>query len=361
MAGYTQNREQNMEIKYLRKMLGQIDARILTPPGLRGDVLRQKLDGVSQLSPASGWDFKRLFSPQSGVAYAAAFALIIALFFSLEYYSPQMIDSSVRIAREEEPEPGLFSVQSSLPEADAAGAVFSDAGEDSREAVAPFSAMSGEPVSDAPQEENALGTGGGGKAVLLLEQGTYAYYSRENDENDPDRTGFPITLEVTDTAAKLPVAQIHIPDMREIDRVFVKDSALLLVGTDGGAVVSRAYDMTDPASPVQQLVTAQPGDFVDARLYENVLHIASAAKEAPADCELIPLPDANSGDCCVITAIDLQTLQTARKAFSGAKGTIQLHNLYVYIHYEGAGGQYIGQIALDGLEISLATAVEAAS
>lgn len=352
-----------MEIKYLRKMLVQVDARISTPQSLSGDALREKLDGIP-VPRAQRRDWRRFFSPQSGVTYAVAFALMIALFFSLEYYSPDMINDVLHIAPSGSEASAAGELQSAEPTA-ASVAAFALPVNEEPDAGAEISS-SPEAVLFLDEPAETFGVGGGGEAVLLLTQDMYSYYYRVNDTTDPDKQAFPVTLEIADTAAGLSVAQIDIPDMNSVERLFVQGDKLIVVGVGETGLVTRSYGLANPGSPEEQLMKTQPGEFVDARIYKDIVHIVTATDAVPQDCETVALPGAEASDSCVITAVNVSTLETGQKAFSGAKGTVQLYNLNAYIHYEGENEngelrQYIGQVLFEGIDIALGTTAETVS
>lgn len=362
MAGNSNKREENYDIKYLRKALMQVDDRIRVPERLDASSLRPLLDDIEPASlRETARRRPRWLSLQSGIAYAAAFALIVALFYSMELYKPDMIHGGMRIASPKE------QAQPSLILADAPD----EAGTEPRIEADTFAAT-GNPAEDAqPQAaaapeapmpaafaEGNLGVGGSGESVLLFEQDNYEYRWRANDVSDPDREG-PVTFEVINKDSQEIAAQIDVAEMTDIQRCLVYEDMLVLVGSGDDGIALQVY--YDAEAPARQLSLSQPGSLVDVRLYKDVVHIVSLSDEVQNDGgEVVALPNTDSSEACTVTAVNLSTLETSSKTFTGADGTIQLHNFNVYIHYggtadDGSPKDYIGQILLDGMDIELGT------
>lgn len=361
MAGYADKRDENYEIKYLRKVLGQVDNRIRVPQSLDAQSLLPLLDGIESSSYETARRRPRWISLQSGVAYAAAFALIVALFYSMELYRPQMLEGGMLVAESSQSAQALLAEDAAdaggdvQPETDLI-LVGDDSGDLSGEAV-PDTALPSQAggIAEAAPVTAAFGIGGV-ESNLLLEQDNTAYYCRVNDSTDPDRQA-PVTLEIVDTASQELVSQIDISEMSAIDRCFVAENLLLLVGQNEDAVVISTYDNTDPASPAEMSSLARQGELVDARAYKDVVHVVSFSAEPE---NAVTLPNAAYEDCLVITAYNTETSESYTRSFIGAKGTVQLHNLNAYIHYEGESEDgeakdYIAQILLDGMDIELTT------
>lgn len=372
MAGYANNREQNYEVKYLRKVLGEVDERIKVPESVHGAALRHLLDDVP--SPAAPKqkeaalqpeprrvNRRRWLSLQSGIAYAAAFALIVALFYSLEYSKPNIIEGSMSAASQptQSEQPGVTEQAQNPTQDDKPGAASGAAAENTEGAQTAESAQDAS-GDTAPESETLSAVGGSNQATLLLEQDTIAYYARANDASDPDKEGFPVTLEVVDRGAQEIISQVNIPDMTFLDHCFVSDGFMLLLGpgADGG-YLARTYRSVLAGEFTEDQVYPLPGQLVDARVYKETAHIVTMAPTAPAEgAAFETLPNTQAEDTCTFAAVDLMTGETTQFSFVGAKGTVQLHNLNAYIHYEGTdedGNErdYIAQITLDGTHIEL--------
>lgn len=374
LAGYMDKREENYEIKYLRKVLGKVDTRIKVPDSVSADSLRALLDNVEAPAPREaatrrpGW-----LSLQSGIAYAAAFVLIVALFYSTRLYRPDVISGGMDIV--EESQAVGQAVEAKAP--DDAGDLLLAPNEDSgssatmpdvpnaaagNAAIAPFAETVSEQAPETSGGERAdvshkLGVGGGGESTFIFEQDGYAYYQRTNDVNDPDRTS-PVSLEVVNIETQEIAAQSDIP-LSEVSRNFEINGEIVFVGAGlSGETVLYIYDVSTPEEPVFENAFSQEGVLVGARAYNGIIHIVSIAGAGDSDAEL--LPNCASGEVCVITAFDPVTQESVTKRFVGANGTVQLHNLSAYIRYTGvdeAGDNrdYIAQIALDGMDIELGT------
>lgn len=379
MAGYSDNREENYEIKYLRKVLGQVDERIEVPESVSAESLRSLLDNVEPLTPGEiSRRRPRWLSLQSGIAYAAAFALIVALFYSMELYRPAMIDGGLKIEHTATAEPAAIqqpvgndaateqgevtplSVEDNAQGAYTATAQTTNAAGDSESVItiAPDTDEDAQGTQDKPEATSAIG--GSARATLLYEDAENAYYYRLNDMTDPDRQS-PVTLEIVNKSSQEMTASLNIADMRSIEKCIVYGDFILAVGNGDNGVAVHVYD--NSPNPTAQKSFTQHGKLVDARLYKDVVHIVSLSPSQPEGVAVAGLPNATAQDTCIITAISLNSLETASKAYSGADGTVQLHNLNAYINYEGAAAsgengsakRYIAQILFNGLDIELGT------
>ncbi len=364
MAGYAYNREENLEAKQLQRVLKQVDRRVKVPESLDISRLRPLIDDVE---PATIRE-RRLpswISLQSGIAYAAAFCLIVALVYSTEIYKPNMITGGMSIpsrpqseaaaASEEIAADELDAAQIAPPELFASRLAEDTADESAGTETAGVQQEAAAEDSDAAVEEFGPGLGGSGLSTLLLERDGYEYRWRPSDAADPDRNGY-ATLEVIHKDTQELVSLTDIQEMQYVDRAFAQGDALALVGLGENGVAAALY--SGAQEPVIREVFEQPGELVDANLYEGILHIVSLTD--PADGEdTVVLPDSlPDGGVCVITAIDMETLESAQERYFGKIGSVQLHNLNAYIRYEGVdeddeAANYIAQIFLDGLEIEL--------
>ncbi len=369
MAGYAYNREENLEAKQLQRVLKQVDRRVKVPESLDVSRLRPLIDDVEPATIRErrlpGW-----LSLQSGIAYAAAFCLIVALVYSTEIYKPDMITGGMSIPARPQSEavPAPAAVAADEPDAAqiAEPELFSSRLADSA-ADAPTAAGTAEPqpethgdaeALDADTGSLALGMGGSGLSTLLLEQGDYEYRWRPTDAADPDRTGY-ATLEVIRKDTQELVNLTDIQNLRVVDRAFMYGDLLALAGPGENGVAAGLYG--GAPEPVLQAVFEQPGELIDANLYGEILHIVSlAGPEAEEGATVLP-GSQSGGGVCVITAINLETLESSQERFSGNLGSVQLHNLNAYIRYEGVDeddetANYIAQIFLDGLNIELGPA-----
>jgi hypothetical protein len=207
-----------------------------------------------------------------------------------------------------------------------------------------------------PAEAEAFGVGGGNRSSLILEDNGLEYRWRPIDASDPDRAGL-VSLEVIDSEEQEITGQIDIDNMLAVSLGFASEEGLSLIGAFEDDVVINTYS----AAPELELagLFAQPGGLVDARVYNGVLHVVSVSDTYPEEIDVSALPDSTGGTIsCVITALDLDTLDYAQHAFSGANGAIQLGDSTVVINYDGLdeNGESVRAIApvfLDGMEIEL--------
>lgn len=381
MAGYADNRGQNYEIKYLRKVLGKVDERIRVPDNVRGAALRASLDNVYPAVPArpnkkSGATFGlNRFGWQSGLSYAAAFALIVGLFYGLGFNQQPGLQRAVPHGDITlmQPEPDITDPSESVdtPFEPEPAAPFSS-GENSDNAHGAASAGESSKPSDPPHSApQPGGVGGGGKATTLGDQAGFTYAWRANDATDPDKGGFPITVDIV--GGDQIAAQINIADMQEILAYYFTDTTISVVGTGERGVVSHCYRITDPKNPSELAALSQPGAYVSSRLFSDTVHVVSYLEDTE-DLEIPSevLPHAVHERACVIGAVDTAEGESSGKAFIGADNDIRLYDLGAYISYMGAPDEgepreddyaphpaestlHIAQIRLVGTAIELKT------
>ncbi|MCL2035687.1 MAG: hypothetical protein FWG94_13310 [Oscillospiraceae bacterium] len=246
MAGYSENREQNLEMKYLRKVLIQVDKRIQVPEAISGDRLRALIDDVESATPRDIASRRKRLTLRSAIAYAAAFMLIIGMFYGLRMNRPEMISGGMQIMQqasvaehEAEQMPDTRAsfdagAETGAPSASAAGEAFAEP------SAAQAEMEGGEAVSDSYGADN-LGVGGL-LSTLLLEQDGYAYYARQNDENDPDKLGYPVTIDIVNTETNLIEAQIDVDNMLTVESISVLDGQITVTGLYGNHMILNVYE-----------------------------------------------------------------------------------------------------------------------
>ena len=220
MARYSDNREQNLEIKYLRKRLLELDERIAVPESVRGEALVHKLEGVRQQNEARtafGPRDRVPFTLHKGLAVAALFAVVVGVVYGAYAYRPEMIEGGLVIAPSES---SAVEFHNPLSE-DASGqqTLATTAEAVPQQAGSSSAASASEVSSQAPVVEEAdevEGVGGGGKAELLIEKDGLGFHLRHNDPSDPDRAASPLTLEIIDSATEQLVGQIDMPDVQAV-------------------------------------------------------------------------------------------------------------------------------------------------
>jgi hypothetical protein len=355
-------REENNGEKNLRRALKQVDRRVVVPESLDYGHLRALIENVEPVTPRE----KRLpswLSPQSGLAYAAAFCLVVALVYSTGTHKPDIITGGMAIpdnaaaSQAEQDEAAPLDDTARIAAAPEEPQIMA-----APEAPAPAPAAAPEPAAALPpqaEEAETLGVGGGNRSALIVEADGIEYRWRPIDASDPDRSGF-VSLEAIDTEKQEITDQIDIDNMLAVSQGFAFEEALALVGTFEGSVVVNAYS-TAPELALAGLF-GQPGELVAARARNGVLHVVSLSDILPTEIDVSALPDSLGGTkSCVITALDLATLDCSQQAFSGASGTIQLLESTVVINYESLGEdgekqRRIAPVYLAGTEIELGLA-----
>ena len=247
MAGYSENREQNYEIKYLRKVLGQVDKRIQVPENISGERLRALIEDVESVTPRDIAARRKRLTLRSAIVYAAAFVLIIGLFYGTQMYKPEMINGGMQITAgtsdakstaiaEQAPEINVGRDAGAEPEAPAAVAAEGAAAEPVQ-----MQEQAAESTVTADSGDDGIGVGGL-LSTLLLEQDGFAYYVRQNDETDPDKAGYPVTIDIVNMETGVITFQIDIDNMQTVDSVSVSDGQITVTGLYDGHVSSNVYE-----------------------------------------------------------------------------------------------------------------------
>lgn len=371
MARNTDKRIKNDDIQYLYTIWSRVDSQIKLPAVLTGDALISKLEGIEHPAPNVR---KIRFSPhvftwQSGVTYAAAFALIVALSLFLNRGDNQadILQGQIEMqpgAMERAETPSVFSSQEAAeadqavePEADA------DAQADAGQSAEAFAVAEDRAGDIAGWESQPEGIGGQSESILLGVDERYTYTYRLNDPTDPDKEGYPITVNIIDSQSGELACTFDISQELSLAEYYVNGDVLALVGSlseDGAAVI--VYNIANMAEPAELIRFIQEGGLADSNLYGSILRLVTLTESAEGlDCEIINLPGAITEACCVITAVDLDTMQVETKAFAGINGgEVSLYDLHAYVNYEGeqteqdASGKRVAQIRLDGMTIELA-------
>lgn len=358
MADYPDNMIKQ-DWKYVHAALSAVDSQIVVPDSVRGAALRHKLDNVQPDADAVRSSFRpRLFSLQSGLTYAAAFMLIVALFYGMGVNKSDIISSGIPIDENAEAAtPQSFAIAAD----DAAEALPETAQGDTDAGPAAFSPAAAEIAPATTEQENpgTQGVGGSSKAVTLGTQGNLTFAYRTNDSTDPDKGSFPLTLDIVDNASGTLAGQIDVPDMLSIVSYFPLDNTLTLIGVAENSVITRTYDISSPENPVEMAAISQPGAYLDATQYKGIVRTVTQSSEIP-DAEAVVLPNSVTDNSIVISAVDTVQAATAQMAFVGADGSdVSLHNLNVYIKYDGKESDdapvedFIAQVRLDGMNMEL--------
>ena len=378
---YSDNREKNFEYKLVRKSLAALDKRIEVPQSVRGAALRQLLEDVPVPSQSKAdAHVPASLKPtwlrwQSGLSYAAVFALIVSLFYGLGFNQKgDIVSGQLQIAANtSEPAtlpaaPFAAALQdeqaSSVPETAPQAAPRTTAGAGATRAAANTRAgyaESAQAITAESAEES--GVGGSGQAAVLLSQDGYTYSYRASDETDPDNAAALVTLEIVEEASGRAVTQMGIADLQTVEALFVQDGILMLAGTFENTVIARSYNIADIANPKELGFAAQPGRYLTARVYKDMLHILTLDEEPEAEkYDAEKLPGSLSDSVCIVGYLSDDGKQTAQKAFAGATADVKLYNLNAFIYYYSreenaeAAELHCAQIGLNGADIELVSA-----
>ncbi len=377
MAGNLDKREQSFERKQLRKALESVDSRVTLPASLRGDALLAKLDGVRQDAPPMAKALvmpRRWLSLRSGFAYAAAFVLIVGLFYGLDFDKRSILEQgTISIASDmpagdsavlQAPQPRIAGQPPAEGGAAAAAPVIPDAGQPATTLLAPINPGEGGGAGDGDADFTApdamLGQGG----ILSVQLGAYGDYNlslRPVDEGDPDRSdGALHVLEIIDAANSRIVSTLDIPAVRLFMQSFVAGERLALVGHGEAGVAICDVSLADPVSPVLVGLTEQPGELLAARAFGDVLHVVSGGGELPEDITQIELPDIAAPGVSVVTALDLASGENNQVAFLSAFERVRLFDLHAYLSYAGVAPEeveepviFVAKVDFAGLDIAL--------
>ncbi len=357
-------------------MLTMVDEDIQVPYGVRGEVLRQRLEDVyptkaaapntkSGLRLSTGW-----LSWQSGFSYAAAFALIVSLFYGLGFdrQTNSIVDDSIQL-QSAQPQGETqervaitsdtdVSAQSAVPEV----ASFSEASprqmpqpaaiaEESTQQVVPFG------ITQTP---DVGGVGGGSMTLLSDTYNGYVFTWRTNDSADPQKGQYPITVDIMDKSSQFLVSQIDVPDIQTVESHYFADNRLFFTGQFQDGVMTRVYNIQEAVHPVEVAAIASPGSTVASRQYNGIYRTVTYAPDASSvTCEVEPLPNSVQEGVCVITSIQLDQGGYQQKAFSGAGEETLLYDFNAYIQYQSQTAEETepsveyARIALEELSITL--------
>ena len=263
MAGYSKNRQANLEIKYLRKVLTEIETPL--PQSLSADALIGKLDNVHQEKKVALLFSGGAFKPQKILAYAAAFVLIVVFALSMRGGGN---DPSGRILIEQ-PDGNVASQTTGYNPPD--------------ESVAPVDGRSGndQPPQDNPPANSGgdSGTqpdpgtqpydppGGGIGGVLPVQMDALSEYVLFYRSNAGERAAVsPYVLELTDVENDVILSVVELPGITEVRGLYVQadENVVTLVGLGEEGEISLSIDFSDPRNP-----TVFPGNEQAGYLQES--------------------------------------------------------------------------------------------
>lgn len=352
-----------------------MDRQITLPANLTGSALLPLLNTIAP--PPRKTDQKSRFSPhfnwKSGATYAAAFVLVVALSALLGRGKPE-VELKRGVIQPTADDPSASAVSPSLP---------SDAETESTPAfsadpVNPPASSEKQPDADVsgpaedgdaaavlstpdPAEDPSSYIGGQSQSHLLTEVGSYTYSYRINDTTDPSKAGIPITASIVHTETDVLAFQIDFTDLTTIDECFVHENTVAFLGSTGGeGTALHMYDLSLLGEPQQMAALSHPGTLVAARLYKSVISFASFAPAGTdPSCPVTALPNSDGEDLCILSTLDMETLETRCEAFSGADNDVQLFNFNAYLQYSGqvtednALGHHVAHVRIDGVDMEL--------
>lgn len=207
-------------------------------------------------------------------------------------------------------------------------------------------------TSPAAEETDALGVGGQSHSIVLGADNTYTYSYRANDPSDPAKAGYPITVSIVHNSSGALAFTIDIPDMEQITDYIVSGDVFALIGTTQDSVTLRAYDLMLVGEPLEMDSVTQPGTLLGMQQTGDTVYLFSSAQQDPG-VATTALPEGNGDLFCVVTAVDITSMQRSCVAFSGADASLQLQQAgqpsLIY-----ADGQQNAALSLDGLNVLLA-------
>ena len=341
MAGYSDHREQNLDIKYLRKALSGLDGSIRLPGSLEASALLCKLDGLEQEVPTEQ-KVKELVLPRrpglrSWITYAAAFALIVGLSYGMGYYQQQ--NHLALDARS-------FEQQAELSPLGEGGRAFDRASEEDTTgaAAAPVQAEGTLPATEQPlpgmsgraeggEAQTFAGidgmydaVGGAGMGRILGSFGAFTLSYRPTDAADPDHTGDASNvLLLLDSEGQTILSQVDLPFMTEIEAFHAHGEILALVGVDGLRTYIYTIDYTDPQSPDTLLLLSQPGTLADEIYFDGFLYVASHTPGPWEAEQTILLEESLSEGTAILTLVNLSENTSSQAAVGGAGELITLY------------------------------------
>lgn len=386
MAAYSENREHNLEIKYLRKVLGQVDEQIVLPDSLRGDALLARLDGVEQKPPPMRVALvrpHRWLNARSGLAYAAAFLLMVGLFYGLGFdKQSNLVDGTITLDREQgsgllpqtDTQPLSRESVSAAPEASAGDSTPSEediagqpeASSASAAQAASFAAASDPSASGEPAEPSPLpmeGVGGIRSTQLCTFGEHMALAYRPADANDPE-LGASHLLEIQDLDGNRLIALMALPAMDRVLYAFAGENLAAVVGEDDHSAYLLILDLFHLEEPRILNLLERPGHLSAVRAFEQnlrmVTYLPRPFEEEGVDT--LALPNSNEAGTMLFTALSLEDGSYRQLALHGAGEEINLYNRSAYVYYSGTlieGEQeksdlFVAQIRFQDLEMELA-------
>ena len=355
-------RPAQFDARYLHKVFLDINSGIKTPPSLRAEYMRHKLDGVSQekrrLLPALSFLGSRVLSLQSVVSYALAFIVIAVVAYTVNRGSPDIIEGVVPIQTEPEsieamtytePAPGHDGGFDTNPGA------LSDSDTDNTQDT------NTEKQDDPPGPDAAAPFGGGGESIMLAQDGGYYFLYRQVDV-----VGSMVEIVSMDDDSL--AAQITLEDMTDFGEFFLTDTGFAVIGHSGGDFAMKIYsiDRESAAFSVLELCTVvMPGPAIDARLADNYLRAvyvydSDGLLELPPPHNTVFLPDADedSSAVCAVATVDTKTGDYNISYYIGGNegNRVNMQNRSIYISYpvdiddSEKTELYMVQLSLHGLE-----------
>ena len=209
MARFSQNGVSPAEADQLRKTLRAVDNRVVLPDSLRGSALLQKLDGIEPDVPTKRKISELVLPKRNRVrilaGYAAAFVLVVGLFYNLGINRPTEQGGEIEILG---PAAELVRLQ----------------------------------------EGGGVSAGNGVPAAQLF--GQYLLFHAPNPDTDSE---MPYLLLLLDADGQTVISQVELPkQMHQISRFYVDGSIVSLISR-GEQPFTFSVDFTDLENPVALL------------------------------------------------------------------------------------------------------------
>ena len=360
----------NLETKYLRRVLGNVDSRIELPDSLQGQALLHKLEGVKQDIPTDK-KVKELLFPRKAnlrslLAYAAALLLVVGLFYSLNTHRPwELAVGVIPLGQDAELAPlsegGGMSGRAqdstpATPDEQLSGfALPGEAGDPGPQSL-PGQQDGGQPTDIYPAID---GVGGPGMGTRLGQLGSLVLSYRPNDATDPNHlSSAPNVLLLLDPIRNVIVSQVDLPYMSEIASYYINGSILTLVGLAEGMTFIHSLDYTLPEYPESLLFLEKAGNLAAKGYFDGFLYVASHSPYLqPRSPSSIVLPNSDHQSTSTLTLVDLAQSVVYQTCVLGAGKEIILERTGAQIFYTADSQQRVANldIALTGnLQATLA-------
>ena len=367
MAGYSENRGQSLDYKVLKKALLPVDSRVQLPECLQGQALLHKLEGIEQEVPTE-MKVRELVLPRrpsarSWITYAAAFLLVVGLFYGLGFHrddntalggvplvgqdeldnlvpgggigtTPPVSPPPVRATQDVasvEPYAGTGDAPANPP------ANIPDNTHTSGNQAQPTQGQGFAAEIDG-LDELVTPMGGAGLGTRLGQFGDFVLAYRPNDPNDPAQSeNAPSVLLLLDAYEQEIISQVNIPYMTSISAFHADGYILALVGTSEDATHIYSIDYSDAHSPATLLSLQAPGTLSDENFFDGFLYVASHCVQPCDNADIILENSAEQGTTTIIL-VNISEGTISQTGVQGAGSVVQLYRTGANIFYTANTG-----------------------